>query len=834
MIYLIQRRAGLKHLRRQIRVDVAGGADRHGGCESCIRQRLQDHQGMVDVQVQRRGDRFTIDLEYDPNHLTLAEVQRELRAAEACLCPDLAHMVVPLRGMVSDRSEELVESSLNKLPGVTARASYAAQTLRLEFDRRQCPLPDILMRLRSMGFVPEFEKVRREPQEVEKEAAEPPTQPGRLDRVWGYVWGNPELLLAIVAGVLLLAGASVHWLGGPQWLRFGLLAGSYIAAGRFTGIEAWQTIRQFRFNIDVLMFAAAFGAAAIGHYEEGALLLFLFALGNTGEHLALDRARQAIHSLSKLVPETAVLRTPEGEHRVAVEEIDLDQEVIVRPFERIAVDGQVIEGASAVDQAPITGESIPVEKAIDDAVFAGTINGQGRLVVRVTRLAGQSTLSKIIQLVQEAQTTKSPTQLFTDTVEKWYVPVVLIATAGLIFAPPMLLAGGEWKVWFYRAMGFLTAASPCALAIGTPAAVLCGIARSARMGVLMKGGVHLENLGRIGAIAFDKTGTLTTGRPVVTDLVPLDGQSEAQLLAMAGALERESHHPLAVAVVAEAKSRQIEFPSADQIEQVAAQGMYGQIDGRRIAVGKPGVWTGIGRQDAVWEQVQELARHGKTIIAVAESGRCVGLIALADRPRDNAASALEQLRQLGLQRTILLTGDNRAAAEEIGRQVHVDEVHAELLPQDKLEIIRQQIKRYGRVAMVGDGVNDAPALAYASIGIAMGGAGTDVAMETADVVLMSNDLEKLPQAIALSRQSRRIIMENLIIALGVIALIAPAAALGWATLGVAVLLHEGSTVVVVLNALRLLAFRNDAGGRASLPRRREPAESRRQRAAALQ
>lgn len=799
----------MKHLRRQIQVSVPGGAERHSNCESCIRQRLQGHQGIADVQLQRQGDQLTIDLKYDPDTLTLAEVQRQLRATEACLCPELAHMVVPLRGMVSDRSEQLVESALNRLPGVTARASYAGQTLRLEFDRRQCPLPDILMRLRGMGFTPEFEKARHEPKEVDKGAITAESEPGRLSRFWGAVWGNPELLLAVVAGVLLAAGAMVHWLGGPQWARFILLAGSYIAAGRYTGIEAWQTIRQFRFNIDVLMFSAAFGAAAIGHYEEGALLLFLFALGNTGEHLALERARQAIKSLSRLVPQTALLRTAEGERRVAVEEIQLDQEVIVRPFERIAVDGQVIEGASAVDQAPITGESIAVEKVAGEGVFAGTINGEGRLVVRVTHLAGQSTLSKIIQLVQEAQTTKSPTQLFTDTVEKWYVPVVLVATAALVFVPPMLWAG-EWKVWFYRAMGFLTAASPCALAIGTPAAVLCGIARSARMGVLMKGGVHLENLGRVGAIAFDKTGTLTTGRPVVTDLVPLAGQSEAELLAAAAALERESNHPLAVAVVVEARSRGVEMRSAEQVEQVAAQGMYGQVEGRRVAVGKPGLWTGIGQQDEVWEQIRSLARHGKTVIAVAEDGRCIGLIALADRPRDQAAAALDQLRQLGLKRTILLTGDNRAAAEEVGRQVHVDEVYAELLPQDKLEIIRQQIRRYGRVAMVGDGVNDAPALAYASIGIAMGGAGADVAMETADVVLMSSDLEKIPRAIELSRQSRRIILENLVIALGVIALIAPAAALGWATLGLAVLLHEGSTVVVVLNALRLLAYRGGA------------------------
>lgn len=636
-------------------------------------------------------------------------------------------------------------------------------------------------------------------QEVQKHA--------RWIRVAGFLVHHPELLAAAVGGVLLLSGFLVGLFDGPDWLRFGLLATSYLVSGRYTGVQAWQTLRRFQFNIDVLMFAAAFGAAAIGHPEEGALLLFLFALGESGEHLALDRARRAISALSQLTPDTATIVRDGHEMQVHVEQLRVGDRIIVRPYERIAADGKVIQGASAVDQAPITGESIPVEKVAGEDVFAGTINGDGRLLVEVSRLASQSTLAKIIKLVEEAQTMRSGTQKFTDSVEKWYVPLVLIATCGLIVIPP--LVAGAWAVWFYRAMGFLTAASPCALAIGTPAAVLCGIARSARLGVLIKGGAHLENLGRTRVICFDKTGTLTTGKPSVMDIVPLAGQSEDELLALAAAVERESTHPLASAIVAEAQQHGLKLPAVNEVEQVPGHGVTALVDGQRITAGHTRLMDKARHNDTqISDAMDRLLAAGWSLVAlVGEAGRPIGLIALADQLRDSAPAALAQLHRLGINKSMMLTGDHAQAAQHIGKQAGMDEVHAELLPQQKLQMIQRLVKQYRHVAMVGDGVNDAPALAYASVGVAMGGAGADVAMETADVVLMGGDLNRLADAVDLSRRARRTIVQNLVIALGVIGVMAPAAGLGFASLGIAVLFHEGSTVVVVLNALRLLAYR---------------------------
>ncbi len=816
--------------RRQIQLCVPDDPSRFAHCEACIQERLRLHAGIRRVGIVRDESGVTVELDYDPAVVTLAEIEREINAAQGCLHPNLGTLIVPVPGMISARAEHLINATLNKLPGVVANASYATRNVRIEFDRRQCPMIDIMRRMEEIGYPADFRHAAPAgaaggaadtTRGAASAAAGRPTgdKTHRLAAGWNSLFAHPELGFAILGGILLLAGFLVHVLHGPNWVRVALLAGAYIASGRYTGLEAWETIRRFNFNIDVLMFAAAFGAAAIGHYEEGALLLFLFALGNAGEHLALERARKAINSLANLAPDVATLITPDGERTVAVEELKVADRVIVRPFERVPADGEVAEGASAVDQASITGESIPVEKVAGDGVFAGTINGEGRLVVSVSKTASQSTLAKIIKLVEEAQTTKSPTQLFTDSIEKWYVPVVLIGTAALIVAPP-LVAGG-WQAWFYRSMGFLTAASPCALAIGTPAAILCGIARSARMGVLMKGGVHLENLGRVRAVCFDKTGTLTTGHPTVTDIVPLDGRSEEDLLAWVAALERESNHPLAASIVNEAKARGLSLPTADEIEQIPGQGMRGRVNGVRVAAGHAGMLGESQRSEPmIAAKIDGLTRAGKTLVVVLVDGEPAGLLALADRPRPEASAALDRLRRLGIAKTIMLTGDHRQAAAEIGRQVGVDEVFAELLPEEKLGLIRQQTEKYGRVAMIGDGVNDAPALAYASVGIAMGGASADVAMETADVVLMSSDLNQLPDAIALSRQSRRTIVQNLCIALGVIGIMAPAAALGFVSLGIAVLFHEGSTVVVVLNSLRLLGFK--AGGGVAVARRPEP------------
>jgi len=477
--------------------------------------------------------------------------------------------------------------------------------------------------------------------------------------------------------------------------------------------------------------------------------------------------------------------------------------VIVKPGQRIPADGQVASGNSAVDQAPVTGESMPVDKQPGDKVFAATVNGEGALVVEVTKLARESTLARMVEMVAEAQTQKSPTQRFTDRFERIFVPVVLVGAGLLIALPPLF--GFPFAESFYRAMAVLVAASPCALAIATPSAVLSGIARAARGGVLIKGGVHLENLGVLTAIAFDKTGTLTIGKPKVTDVVAVSGD-EAHLLTVAAAVESRSAHPLAQAVVAEAKGRGLTWSEAGETESVTGKGVRAEFDGLKVAIGNAKLFDGEAIPEGIQQHAERLQAEGKTIMLIQADGQFLGVVALADTPREAVKQVLERLRQIGIRKTIMLTGDNERVGRAIADAVGLDEVKAGLLPEDKVKAMEELGQRYGQVAMVGDGVNDAPAMARATVGIAMGGAGTDVALETADVALMADDLSKLPFAVALSRASRRIIRQNLWVSLGVVALLIPATLLGWAGIGLAVLIHEGSTLVVVINALRLLAY----------------------------
>lgn len=775
-------------------------------------------------------------LTYDPRLITWNQVEREVRLSGATLTANRAAMLLRVSGLTSPSAERNIEKALSKMPGVAASVSHSSQSIRIEFDRRACALAEVAHRLDQLGI----RIVRAEPVSAEGSVAltdyrkVEPAKAAKAER--SEYW---KLAPAIIGAVLLLSGFLVHVFEGPNWLRLTLLGGCYLIAGWHTGIDTLRTLRQLRFDIDVLMFAAAIGAASLGHYEEGGLLLVLFAFGGAGEELALGKARSAIAALAKLAPETALVRDSSGAQReVRVEELKIGDTVIVRPFDRIAADGTVAEGTSAVDQSPITGESVPVEKNVGENVFAGTINGEGLLDISVTKLAAESTLAKIVRMVNEAQTTKSPTQLFTDRIERVYVPFVLAATTVLIFLPPML--GQSWSVWFYRAMAFLTAASPCALAIGTPAAVLSGIARAARLGVLVKGGAHLENLGRVSAIALDKTGTITRGKPAVTDVIPyVEGEARSgehvesaaepsaksvnssndsasaspstlaqdELLRLAAAVESASTHPLASAIVAHAKSRGLKIETPQNVQQIPAAGMIGLVGGRTINVGKLSMLPPMERSPRLSETLTRLASEGKTTVVVGVDGIVAGIIALADRPRDNAKQAIAALHRAGVKKVVMLTGDNAPAADAIAREVGIDEVHAQLLPEDKVLRVRELAKLHGGVAMVGDGVNDAPAMAAATVGIAMGGAGTDVALETADVALMADDLGKLSDAISLSRFSKKIITQNLVIALGVIGVLAPLSALGFTYLGVAVLFHEGSTVVVVLNSLRLLLFR---------------------------
>jgi Cd2+/Zn2+-exporting ATPase len=754
--------------------------------DACVGRltRLLQAEGMERVHVIHEDSAARLCLHYDPERFSVSRVRELAQAAGAKLGHRYRHESLRIDGMDCPTCATVIEHALQRTDGVLeASVSYAAERLRLEFDSEKIARPALVRRIQALGYA-----VLEEGREA------------------GWFAEHRELILSGVAGLLLLAGWLAGLAGAPRGLSLALLWGAYAAGGFYTLRDALQSLQSRRFDIDTLMIVAAAGAAALGAWEEGALLLFLFSLGHALEHMAMGRARKAIEALAKLAPKTAIVQRDGAEIEVRVEELQRGDRVIVKPGQRIPADGQVASGNSAVDQSPVTGESMPVDKQPGDKVFAGTVNGEGALVVEVTRLARESTLSRMVEMVAEAQTQKSPTQRFTDRFERVFVPAVLVGAGLLIVLPPLF--GFPFAESFYRAMAVLVAASPCALAIATPSAVLSGIARAARGGVLIKGGEHLENLGTLTAIAFDKTGTLTIGKPKLTDIVAISG-SEDDLLKIAAAVESRSAHPLAQAVVAEARGRGLAWNEAGQVESVTGKGLRAEVDGQKIAIGSVKLFDGEVLPEVIQQQVERLGAEGKTIMLIQADGRFLGVLALADTPRAGARGVLEHLHQLGIRKTIMLTGDNERVGRAIGNAIGLDEVKAGLLPEDKVKAMEELGQRYGQVAMVGDGVNDAPAMARATVGIAMGGAGTDVALETADVALMAADLSKLPFAVALSRASRRIIRQNLWVSLGVVALLIPATLFGWAGIGLAVLVHEGSTLVVVINALRLLGYKEN-------------------------
>ena len=602
---------------------------------------------------------------------------------------------------------------------------------------------------------------------------------------------------------------------------------AYLFGGFFIVQEAIQRTLIGRFEIDFLMIVAAIGAALLGAWVEGALLLFLFSLGHALEHFAMNRARKAIESLADLAPRTAWVRRGETIEEIPVEQLVVGDVVLVKTNEKIAADGFVIAGSSSVDQSPITGESVPVDKTpithrnratqqagtidAEHIVFAGTINQSGVLEVEVSKLAKDTTLARVVTLVSQAQTQISPTQRFTDRFEKFFVPVVLVLVVLLHFA--FMVLDETFAESFYRAMAVLVAASPCALAISTPSAVLSGIACAARGGVLVKGGGALENLGRVDAIAFDKTGTLTEGKPRITDVKLGEEVTQQALLSVAIAVEMTSDHPLAQAVVQDGTEMLGQtskaIPTAHDVQSIIGRGMLATVNGLSVAIGKPELFSEIGGSSIppkLDHAVNDLENSGRTIILVRQDNRYLGVIGLMDRPRLKAAHTIAELKALGIKKVIMISGDNQKVAEAIAAEVSVDEAWGDLLPEDKVQAIRR-LSEEQAVGMVGDGVNDAPAMAHATVGVAMGAAGSDVALEASDIALMGDDLSRLPFAVGLSRQTSRIIRQNLWFSLGMVAVLVPSTMLGLG-LGGAVLFHEGSTMLVVLNALRLLAYQH--------------------------
>jgi Zn2+/Cd2+-exporting ATPase len=639
-------------------------------------------------------------------------------------------------------------------------------------------------------------------------------------------------LTATCLATLALGWALEDLTALPHTLIWALYAVAYVSGGFYSVQEAWASLRERRFDVNVLMIVAAFGAAAVNQPREGAVLMFLFSLSNTLETYAMGRTHASIRALLDMTPKEAEVYRDGEIVRVPVEDLRIDEVVLVRPGTQIPADGMVLKGESAVDEASITGESLPVEKLPGSRVFAGTINGQGALDVRVTTAVENSTLARIVQVVREAREQKAHSQDFTDRVIGQYYAYAVVGITLLAMLIPLLVFNCDLRTTFYRAMTLMVVASPCAVVISIPAALLSALASAARGGVLFKGGRHLESAAKVRVVAFDKTGTLTSGRPGVVAVVPfgdpvslvslpamqaahpplLDDQvgalSEAQvrLLAAAAAIEHLSEHPLAHAVVRGATERGVESTAAADFTALSGMGAQAIVGELHLRIGRPTLWSDLASEIA--ELVRGQEQQGRTVVLLGDERSPFGLIAIADTVRPEAAAAVAKLKQLGVARVVLLTGDNRHAAGAIGAALGVDEIRAELLPHEKVAAINELQERYGAVSMVGDGVNDAPALATARLGVAMGAAGTDVALESADVLLMGDDLSRLPAALHLAKRARRIVRQNLAFAFTVMAMLMALAIFGSIPLPLGVVGHEGSTLIVVANGLRLLIRRS--------------------------
>jgi Zn2+/Cd2+-exporting ATPase len=611
-----------------------------------------------------------------------------------------------------------------------------------------------------------------------------------------------EVVLTGLTGVGLVLGALLQLAEvSPVWvyLAFGL---SFLAGGLPPLWQALQSLRRGKVDIDLLMVLAALAAMAVGETRDGAILLFLFSLSGTLEDYALGNTKRAVSALMKLRPDTANLRQNDGSIRVVpVEQLQLGDTVIVKPGERIPIDGKIARGQSAVDQSPVTGESVPVDKTLHDDVFAATLNGYGVLEVKVTKLASESTLARMVALVTEAQAQRAPSQRFSDWFGQRYTFVVLIGTALALLI--FLLLGMSTQEAFYKAATLLVVASPCAIVISVPAAVLSALAASARQGVLFKGGGALETFGKASIMAFDKTGTLTEGRMQVTDLIAFEG-GDNELLRKLASLEHHSEHPIAESVVREAKSRGLAFSEVEAVQAVPGKGIEGRVDGQSLWAGnqKMVAVKGLPLEATTRATLEKLESEGKTILLVG-SDHVFGVVGIADTMRLSARHTLERLRQQGVKRFVMLTGDHEVVARHIATQLHLDEVHADLLPEDKVKAVKH-LRDQGTVAYLGDGVNDAAALATAHVGLAMGTAGSDVALESADVALLSDDLSRLAAAHALARKTNRVIKQNLIFALGVLCLMVVLTLFWYLPLPLGVIGHEGGTLLVVANGLRLL------------------------------
>jgi Cd2+/Zn2+-exporting ATPase len=609
-----------------------------------------------------------------------------------------------------------------------------------------------------------------------------------------------------VAAILAITGCAIGMVMTAPWWVDGLLVLATLVGSVFPAQRAWQSIKRFSLDINVLMVIAVMGAMAIGEYEEAAMVVTLFAAAQWLEAQSLDRARQAIGRLLNLAPSDVLVRDAAGERLIDIELVTPGALMIVRPGEKFALDGIVRHGHSDVNQAPITGESLPVEKAEGDEVFAGTINGHGALTVAVTRRRRDSTLARIVNLVESAQAKRAPLQQFIDRFAAWYTPSIVVLAA-LVAAVPLVVANQSFDVWLYRALVLLVVSCPCALVISTPVSIVSALAGAARQGVLVKGGIHLERLATVRVVAFDKTGTVTTGNLTLDAVRPLAGYGENELLAAAASVESQSEHPIAAAILAEARNRGVALQTPNDVRALPGLGVEGRVGDAEVVCGTPRLFASRDLLTADAAAVaHDIAIRGMSPVIVSRGGRPIGVLGVTDRPKAGAAQVMSDLRAGGVSRVAMLTGDHDAAAQATGSQVGMDDVRSAQMPHDKVTAIEQLRDAHGAIAMVGDGVNDAPALAAADVGIVMGAMGSDAALETADIALMTDELPKVPYTIRLSHATLANIRANVAISIGLKAAFVILAVAGVATLWMAVLADTGASALVVANAVRLRKF----------------------------
>lgn len=615
-----------------------------------------------------------------------------------------------------------------------------------------------------------------------------------------------NIALIISLGFILVAVISQLSLGEDHLLTKALYILAIIIGGFDLFKEGFSDLIKLDFSMESLMTIAIIGAAFIGEWAEGSIVVILFAISEALERFSMDKARQSIRSLMDIAPKEALIRRNNVEQLVSVDKIDIDDIMIIKPGQKIAMDGLVISGHSSVNQAAITGESVPVEKQLDDEVFAGTLNEEGVLEVKVTKKVTDTTIAKIIHLVEEAQGERAPAQAFVDKFAKYYTPFIIIMALLIVVVPPLFF-GGDWNKWLYQGLSILVVGCPCSLVISTPVSIVSAIGNAAKNGVLVKGGVYLEEIGHLRAIAFDKTGTLTKGKPVVTDFIATSSETDINYLSIISSLESLSQHPLASAILNEADKTNVDYKSIqiEDFQSITGKGLTGIHQNIRYYIGSPKLFSAsVIEETAVKVQYRQFQEQGKTAMYFGTDEQILGVIAVADEVRDSSAAVISELHKLSIEHTIMLTGDNTKTAESIGKQLGVTEIKGDLMPQEKLDSIKALRTTYNKVAMVGDGINDAPALAASTVGIAMGGAGTDTALETADVALMGDDLQKLPFIVRLSRQTLKVIKQNITFSLGIKLLALLLVIPGWLTLWIAIVADMGATLLVTLNGLRLM------------------------------